>query len=116
MSPPEWHMKLAFEMLELADRSLALKKYPVVVTAVLRAFEEIMEAHAAKDSGIHFHNDFPDVGPQKRISWVKANRPELFDSWEKILQCIDPKFQDDAKMQQMVNILKSVLTPIKTES
>lgn len=115
MSPPEWHIKFAAEMLEIADRSLAAKKYAVVVTAVLRAFEEIMDAYAAKDSGLHFHDDYPDVGPQGRINWVETNRPELFKSWQEFLRCIDPNYRDSEKMHKMVSILRSELIGINSE-
>lgn len=79
MPPLEWHLKFAEQMVDLADRQRN-KNVWVACHAILRAFEETIDAYGAKE-GFQFHDSYPAEAWQKRIRWMRESKPDLLEEW-----------------------------------
>ncbi len=100
MPPPEWHARFALQMLEIAG---AQKNAWVACHAILRAFEEVIDAYCAQD-GLHFHDDYPVEAWKKRTEWLHSSRPDLLEDWNRLLGlCAQVAAgQPDAVLQMLV--------------
>jgi len=115
MAPPEWHIRFALEMLNLAEKALAAGNYATVASAVLKAFEEIIDAYAAKQ-GLHFHDQYQNEGSEKRIDWIKQNNAEIFQEWNILLSehCEVGLGEDGSKANKMVDLLRDSLQKMQS--
>lgn len=82
MPPPEWHLKFAQQMVELADRERNKSSW-VACHVILRAFEEIIDAYSAEE-GLHFHDIYPAEAWQERIRWMRDSKPDLLNEWNEL--------------------------------
>lgn len=115
MAPPEWHIKFALEMLKLAEKALAAGSHASVASAVLRAFEEIIDAYAAKQ-GFHFHDEYPNEAAEKRIGWIEKNNQEIFEKWKMLIleYCDVGLGEDGSRANKMVNLLRDSLQKMQS--
>ena len=80
-----WHMRLAYYMMCLAEDEKH-KSAHVSAYAMLRAFEEIIDAYGSME-GIHFHTLYPQKAWKERIKWMKSNKSKInfIDEWNDLV-------------------------------
>jgi len=80
MGDVEHHAKIAAENLQGTLEELENKRSSNVGILSLRAFEQMIEACAAKDD-LHFH-EHPRTAHRSRRDWLKAHHPDLLEAWD----------------------------------
>lgn len=101
----EWHLKFALQMAEMAEKESSRNAW-VACHAVLRAFEEVIDAYCANED-LHFHDDYPIEAWEKRTKWL-SSKTDLLDEWNRIQKlCASGNQSDNAA--QMLHILKGRL-------
>ncbi len=111
MSPPQWHVKFALQMVDLADRERNKENVWVARHAILRAFEEIIDAYGAED-GLHFHDIYPIEAWRERIRWMRNFKPDLQEDWNDLTGLcaqIPVTGQTDRITSQMLAIVRARL-------
>ena len=115
MSPPQWHLKFALQMVDLADRERKKGDAWVVCHAALRAFEEIIDAYSAEE-GLHFHDIYPIEAWRERIRWMRDFKPDLQEEWNDLTAlCVQIPItgQRDHVTSQMLEIVRERLNKME---
>jgi len=110
MPPPEWHLKFAQQMVDLADRERNYKSPWVACHAILRAFEEIIDAYGAQED-LHFHDIYPNEAWLKRIGWIRSSKLDLLKDWNDLtsLCALILTGQSGNVISQMLDIVRNRL-------
>jgi len=74
MSSYEWHMLMAKYMIDIAKKSKPITS----AYALLIAFEEIIDAYAAKEDK-HFHEEYLAIAYNKRLEFMKEHK--IINQW-----------------------------------
>ena len=81
MGDAEHHARIAEENLKGTLEELKNERFSNVGILSLRAFEQVVEACAAKN-GLHFHEN-PRTAHRNRRIWLKKHHPDLLEAWDR---------------------------------
>ncbi len=115
MSDLKWHIKLAFEMINIAEQEQKKCHHHTSAYAVIRAFEEVIDTYCS-EKDLHFHTLYPDEAWKKRTIWMESNKStiNLMDDWNNMVSLyssISLRDIDSQKhLEKMIQIVKSYLT------
>lgn len=113
MGDIEHHSRIARENLKGALDELKNRRFSNVGLLSLRAFEQVVEACAAKE-GLHFHKH-PRTAHRNRRNWLKTHHPDLLEAWDRlwgIYGALGYGGLNGERAKQAVTILKEALTEL----
>lgn len=113
MGDVEHHSRITRENLKGTLDELKNRRFSNVGILSLRAFEQMIEACAAKE-GLHFH-EHPRTAHRNRRNWLKTHHPDLLEAWDRlwgIYGALEYGGLNGERAKQAVTTLKGALTEL----
>jgi len=98
-----------------ATEELRNRRFTNVGLLSLRAFEQMIEACAAKES-LHFH-EAPKTAHMNRRRWLETHHPDLLETWDElwgIYAALGYGGMDGDRAEEVATVLRSALTELSS--